>query len=417
MLLLLAANPVVSHAQREGGIRVAIYPARDSAAYGYVEEFFQRSNVLEAVAWELEDDVELPGRIQLAAGECGHSGAPFHAAQRMVLVCYELIDTIFRASRRLSGTAEERSQAVSFMAAWIVYRQLAYPLIEWFGIDSRYAKDVAAERQSVPERMAEVFATAAIGDTWRDGGLARTVQGVKSQPRMAVALFPTAFAAVSEPGVVVSSGRLRSLTCLLFGGNFDRYPALGQLVPASERASCRQQAGSMFSGYHGFVFEHSIPWTGDRSPAGYRANFSGPWRGPSAPRPRARADGLDVSRFPDGGWWFKETLGGAAGCILHAGTIDFSTAYGRPTGDFRGFASCELFPNGRGTRGARISTIYTSGSSLYFVAGGCHYSGWSRPGQILGSVRCDVGTNPDGSIRSIRGTWQANSMISRPPTP
>lgn len=404
-----------AHAQNEGGIRVEIYPARDTAAFGYVEEFFRRSNLMEAVAWEMRTRLYLPGWLHLAAGECGHGGASYSAPQRMVLVCYELVDSVFRAAQRVDATPEQRSGAVSFVVTWIVLNRLAYPVAEWFGIDSRSRRDLSHPQQRVEDRWADAFAVNSFQFARFDSPLSRHAQWLQTGGRPALALLSRALPALGATRDPARQTRVQAMTCWIseWGPNYSR---LALLIPEAERKSCQQDAGRVLVAVYGSLLEYAFEGS-ERPPATYVADFTGPWRTPPSVRPRRAAGPAGVDQTPDGGWTFVEEIGhGGREPLCASGThVYFSRQFGRPTVNFR-LARCEEPFSGTGRREG-ISTIYASGSSLFFVAGNCVYSGAPvSPGQLRGVVRCDAGKGADRSP-AVRGSWSSTSLSNRPFVP
>jgi hypothetical protein len=405
-LVVATASPAfAAQAQLFGPqIRTEIYPARNQSAYGHLEDFFHQSAILDLVAEDLETRISLPSPVSLAAGECGEANAWHFPTQDAIIICYELVDAIFRATPE--GTPRQRSIQAAWTVAFVLFHELGHRLV----------RDLDLKVSGKEEDAADQFATLSLLRVDPSSPLAAGVffirgnNGVLNSYRRHLLVVLS----LHQDPHSTDIQRFFNIVCWTFGSDPTAFSEMGTALPSGRRSTCAQEYRSLSSAWTRVLSGHSRePVVGDAVIPQF-GSLTGPWRFPASneprkPAPRVLLD-LAVGSAFTGAWRFTERIGiaGRRPTCGNTGTLAMGNVGVMRTITFTGVQNCmELMPFEESDDRGFITRIRYTPTTIFFGLPPCMYSGTLTPDRTRfhGAVGCVVRNGNEPAF--MAGTWEA----------
>jgi hypothetical protein len=113
-----------------GAQALPIYESPSRQDFSQAEAAFKRIQLLERTAAVINSNVRLPSRMPLVLRECGSANAMYQPADRSVILCYELLETIFTGIERDFGPApmDQKADAAYGAIFFIIYHEIGHGL-------------------------------------------------------------------------------------------------------------------------------------------------------------------------------------------------------------------------------------------------------------------------------------------------
>jgi hypothetical protein len=118
----------------------------------------QENRVLEGMADELNKTLALPADVTLSFAECGKPDATYDNDARRVVVCYELIDSLYDAFLDEAKTDDELDDKAMGATVFVLYHELAHALIRI------YKLPVAGDAESAADELTMFLLTRGASD-------------------------------------------------------------------------------------------------------------------------------------------------------------------------------------------------------------------------------------------------------------
>lgn len=137
---LLAAAVLAGCAPAEGapvadaGDFLVVYETARAPEYRQWQADLRQGRVLEEVADALNRTFILPRDVALAFSECGEPNAFYEPEERLVRICYELMDDLYGVFGETAGSEAELNEAAWGAIYFTLYHELGHALVDLWDI-------------------------------------------------------------------------------------------------------------------------------------------------------------------------------------------------------------------------------------------------------------------------------------------
>lgn len=381
--LLLVIKPALAWGQ--SGFAVQINQTGNPQAYGYIVQWLQSGNWLQEFANQMNQGFALPERVWIVSADCGEENAYWRPDRRAIVLCYELLDGIFREFRYDGLSQEQFGVAVASTSMFILLHEVGHGLIDVLNLP-------ATGRE---EDVVDQFATLVLAAS--DDGSSTYWAAQYWRQRQDVGdwgIFKFDSTPFSDEHAF-DEQRFYNIVCWSYGSNPQNRRFLLELLPENRAVRCPQEYARMSSAWESLLAQHvrTAPATAVR------------------PRPSSQSTGV-IRRTANlsGVWTYTETLGSASSRVYceNSGTYSFAQGGGGLGGEYQQVGWCVIDGERIQNPGSgALSEATLNGDRLSFNVENCAYTGQlvSRT-HIEGSLECllDLG---NGEQR-ISGAWAAD---------
>lgn len=205
-----------------GTFRVSYGEVRDTV-YAQWQKDFREMGLLEEVAGWLNGWVALPEDITLAFGECGEPNAFYHAEDRSVVVCYELVE-------EMDGTfaAEpDGERAVNDAVVFTALHEVGHALVDLLELP------VTGREEDAVDQLAALVLAEGV-----EGGDEAALNGIRGLAEEAEDVDATALADEHALG----PQRIYNVVCLVYGRDPEAYADwVDDILPAERAEQCPEE--------------------------------------------------------------------------------------------------------------------------------------------------------------------------------
>lgn len=392
--VVLSALPSAASAQAGFAAQVS---QPQSQTYGYVAQWLRTSQFLDVTARGMNEAFNLPQRAWIVGAECGQENAFWQPERRTVVICYELLHSIFEEFRYDGLTQEQFGTAVASAATFVLFHEIGHGLIDLL--------DLAVTGRA--EDVVDQFATLALAE---NNGIAAYWAAQYWRQRndfgdMGIFKFDsTPFS--DEHGF--DEQRFYNILCWTYGRSPNDRGYLLEVLPQARAVRCPGEYQQMARAWEGLLAPHV------RSGGGSNGRVNS--------RPQPSSGGVIQRRESNGGvirptnrlggrWRYEETIGNSSSPMycVNNGTYDFDVAGQSLSGRFQQVGSCVVSGQRLDNPGSgSISQGNTQGDQIYFVVDNCTYQGRvdrRDPDQITGELACAVEVG--NGTQQVVGSWRA----------
>lgn len=208
------------------GFRVAYAPSRN-AALDQVRAAFQREQVFESIASELNQLLRIPAAIDIQMVDCGTVNAFYDPDSSRIIVCYEFVAYLARTFATQFSDDDELGTAVVGATLFAFFHELGHALRDKLDLPLTGREEDAVDQLAtlILMRGGEDGVGAALS-----GAYWFALQGSATQTDQ-IAFW-------DEHSL--DQQRFYNIACLVYGSDTERYAALvnNQLLPSRRAARC-----------------------------------------------------------------------------------------------------------------------------------------------------------------------------------
>lgn len=225
----VVATPIAQAQSTDGRVKVEYEPAQ-TPLYQSVSEALRRDQSFEATAESLSQFFVLPRDITLSFQECRTNVTHYNAAESLIVLCYELLESFRQDFESLeSVTVEESPYWAISVGQFVFLHEIGHALIHDWNLPVLGREEDAADQ----------FATVVLSLSGRDSlrlawqTALQLLIASRNQPDQ-----PLAWGEHSSP-----LQRFYNIACLSYGSDPTEYDDLSEtIMPISQRDRCVVQS-------------------------------------------------------------------------------------------------------------------------------------------------------------------------------
>jgi hypothetical protein len=404
-----AADPVnIAHAQA-GFVAEIVRPQRNPAQYGYLAEWFERSQYLHQLASGLSNGFALPRQVAIGVAECGMTNAFYHPDHRAIVLCYELVDDIVAEFRYDGLTQQQQDQAIIGALSFVFFHELGHALIH------EYNLPITGREEDVADQIATYILAEAdpISAYWAaqywiqkdDPGDTGLLKG----------LFRSSLDFADEHAL--DEQRFFNVLCWTYGGDPQGRSYLLELIPPARAQRCPSEYSRMAGALETLLAPHMRQASSARPSSGRTGVIRRTGQGSQSTGVIRRTGQESQGSRPAttslaGDWSFAESIASGDRSISceNNGTLRFSGTGASLGGSYSQQGTCRMAGTQVDNPGSGTFTAQIAGGVLSFREETCLYTAPVRgsSSRMEGTVSCEVET--DGGAIQVNGTWVAERI-------
>ena len=378
-LTAVLAGAAPSSAVGQRGFTVAIRPpVQNPQKHTRYQQWLQQSQMLQQLARSVNQGFNIPQQAYITGAECGQENAFWQPEQRVVVICYEMIDAIFKEFQNDGLTPEQFGTAVASSTIFIVMHEVGHALVDLLDLP------VTGREEDVVDQ----FATIALAQDSPELALWAAVFWRTKNDLGDIGVFradPTPF----DDEHSFDMQRFYNVLCWTYGKDPQNRGQILSELPQGRAARCPGEYQRMASSWDRILAPHQRGATTLPPP-------------PRAPR---------VANV-GGTWDIVEQIGSLTSDFYCESRIQMNVQQLTQvfTAPYRQTGRCTI--NGQqidnpGNGEIERGTVDANG--MRFQMETCNYAGVLQAGSpnvIVGNLACAV-NQEDGTTRTVNGVWRA----------
>ncbi len=239
VIALLFASLTQATAETQGQFNLKYVPSS-------IDKFWYNklvgARLLDSMIKKLNEKLILPYNVTVTTDDCSVSNAFYVKEQHTVLICYDLMNTIWQTlNTGYTGTAENANEITLNTIKFVTYHEIAHALIDVYNL-SVLGKE---------EDAADIFATiSSIQNTDTEAIISAAVWSAITSREPTVVAFADTHS--------LNQQRFFNMLCLLYGSDPSKYAALvtDNLLPAYRAVSCKDEYNKAKESWNNQLGQH-----------------------------------------------------------------------------------------------------------------------------------------------------------------